>query len=463
MAIQTKVYETSANGTESLRSIADYVSPIPVSDGPVASGRRVKHLSAQCGSTALNPFVSWAFYAFMLSLPFETVDLGVPLEITTIFGGILLLAALLQPRHCFRSPSGAFWCYAIYLYLFSVIAIFRGGEYGDEVLQEVLRFFQLMVLFWIAYSLMQSEKIARIGLLMLATSCTILAFLLLTGIAGGDHTRLTAFGLHPNNVARILSLGLLSLVGLTYGLNKGLLPHRYLAWPAFALMGIAVVLTGSRGGLLALGAGLFAFVLTGGTTWTKLRNALLVFFAIGFFVWLSFESDTTRGRFDRALENGDVARREQIYPDAWDMFKEKPLLGWGAVTSSYELGSRLAHPEELSKNPHNLILAILIDTGLLGAVPMFAGIWLTLQAAWKARRGAQGILPLAMLVAVLVANMSGLWLFNKLHWLVVAYALASGGSMVAKRSRQAVARSSFGDPTRFGSSAGQIIPAANYR
>ena len=30
-----------------------------------------------------------------------------------------------------------------------------------------------------------------------------------------------------------------------------------------------------------------------------------------------------------------------------------------------------------------------------------------------------------MIVAVLVANMSGLWLFNKLHWLVMAYALAS--------------------------------------
>jgi hypothetical protein len=26
---------------------------------------------------------------------------------------------------------------------------------------------------------------------------------------------------------------------------------------------------------------------------------------------------------------------------------------------------------------------------------------------------------------VLVANMSGVWLFNKLHWLVIAYALAS--------------------------------------
>ena len=30
-----------------------------------------------------------------------------------------------------------------------------------------------------------------------------------------------------------------------------------------------------------------------------------------------------------------------------------------------------------------------------------------------------------MVIAVFAANMSGVWLFNKLHWLVMAYALAS--------------------------------------
>jgi O-antigen ligase len=460
MAIQTKVYEASPGETESLSSVTDWVPSIPVDGSSIAGSRRVKLSSARSRSSLLETLVSWAFYAFMFSLPFEAVDLGVPLEVTTIFGGLLLLAALFQPRHCFRSPPGAFWCYAVFLYLFTVVGFFQGGEYLGEVLQDVVKFTQLMVLFWIAYSLMHSERIATTALLMLAASCTLLAFLLLTGIAGGGHTRLTAFGLHPNDVARILSLGLLSLIGLSYGLNKGLLSHRVLVWPAFALLGIAVVLTGSRGGLLALGAGLLTFVLTGGTTWTKIRNGFVVFLGIGFFVWVSTQSELTRDRFDRALETGEVARREQIYPMAWQMFKEKPLLGWGTVTSSYELGSRLAHREEFSKNPHNLILAILTNTGLLGAIPMFAGIWLTVRAAWKARRGTQGILPLAMLVAVLVANMSGVWLFNKLHWLVVAYALASGGCMVAKRSRRAITRSPL--PT-YDNRAGQIIPVPNWR
>src|SRR5207244_13447285 len=61
-----------------------------------------------------------------------------------------------------------------------------------------------------------------------------------------------------------------------------------------------------------------------------------------------------------------------------------------------------------------------------------------LRAAWQARRGSQGVLPLAMIVTVLMANMSGLWLYKKLNWIVLAYALASCSGFVTARSRRAV-------------------------
>jgi O-antigen ligase len=132
-----------------------------------------------------------------------------------------------------------------------------------------------------------------------------------------------------------------------------------------------------------------------------------------------------RARFEETIEEGDVARRDRIYPTAFEMFVEKPLLGWGPISSTFELGMRLGHPEEETKNPHNLILFGLVSTGLLGSLPLFVGIAFSGLSAWKTRDGPHGILPLAMVAAVLVANMSGLWLFNKLHWLVMAYALAS--------------------------------------
>ena len=63
--------------------------------------------------------------------------------------------------------------------------------------------------------------------------------------------------------------------------------------------------------------------------------------------------------------------------------------------------------------------------GLLGAIPFFAGVCLCLWAAWRARQSTWGVLPLALIMTLLVANMSGNWIHWKLTWLILAFCLAS--------------------------------------
>ncbi|MCA1605776.1 MAG: O-antigen ligase family protein, partial [Acidobacteria bacterium] len=194
----------------------------------------------------------------------------------------------------------------------------------------------------------------------------------------------------------------------------------------FIIVLAAVLLqTGSRGAILALGAALLTFGFRKGSLKKKAFNIFAVLLLLGLLALAAVQSDVMRSRFEETLAEGDLARRELIFPTAWEMIKEKPLLGWGPATSVYELGMRLGHPEEETKNPHNLILYGLVTSGVFGSFPLFLGIALAAFAAWKARHRAHGILPLAMVIAVLTINMSGIWLFNKLHWLVIAYALAS--------------------------------------
>lgn len=399
---------------------------------PVEQARTVKRArqSKVQESSAVIFILRWVFYAFVFSLPFETVG-GGTLEPPTILGALLVATTLLQPGLFLRWPPRAFWCFLIYLYLYVALGALESPKHRAEVIQGMLVLVQLTLLGWIAYNLLRDERVAKMTLLTLAIACSLIAIMQVAGIAsratdiGAKAERVTALGLHPNNLARILTLGLLALIGLTYGRAKSIMKPRFIIWPLVLLIGVAIVQTGSRGGLLALGCGLMVFVLVGGSSLTKLRNVLGVLLIMGFFIWAGFQSESTRIRFEKTLEEGDMARREEIYPSSWRMFQEKPLIGWGSITSSYELGTRLGHPEEDSKNPHNLILYALVSTGVLGAIPLFIGITLAVLSAWKARYGSQGILPLALIVAVLVANMSGLWLFNKLHWLVMAYALAA--------------------------------------
>src|SRR5207237_614903 len=149
-----------------------------------------------------------------------------------------------------------------------------------------------------------------------------------------------ALGQNPNLIANIWVLGLLTLLGVTYGGLKSALRRRFLTWPLFILLAVTIVRTGSRGALLALGVGLLAFVLRGETLWMRLRNVALVLIGIGFFVLLAYRSGDTRSRF-QTLGTGDLAGRERIYPASWETFYDQPLLGWGPVYNEYEIAARI--------------------------------------------------------------------------------------------------------------------------
>jgi O-antigen ligase len=374
--------------------------------------------------------IRWLFYAFVFSLPFETALEGW-LEPTTILGALLLLSTLLQPTLFLKWPPKGFWCFVIYLYLFVSLSALEPSQYNEFVIRNVFLLIQLTILGWIAYCVLREPRVAERALLIFAAGCVVLALLQVTGIASraveadASVVRVTALGFHPNNLARILMVGLLVLIGVTFGRTRSLLRPVFVTFPFILVIGAALIQTGSRGALIALTIGLTTLVLRSGSLGMKVLNMAGIVLMVGLIFVAALQSDVMRARFEETIEDGDVARRDQIYPAAWQMFSEKPLLGWGPVASTYELGMRLGHPEEETKNPHNLILYGLVSTGLVGSFFLFLGLAVAVSSAWKTRHGPHGILPLAMGVSVIVANMSGLWLFNKLHWLVMAYALAS--------------------------------------
>jgi O-antigen ligase len=72
------------------------------------------------------------------------------------------------------------------------------------------------------------------------------------------------------------------------------------------------------------------------------------------------------------------------------------------------------------------VLELMSATGIVGTIPFLIGLGLVGAAAWRARRGAFHMLPLAFLVTVLIGSMSGTWISSKILWLAFAIALASG-------------------------------------
>jgi O-antigen ligase len=398
------------------------------------------------------PILRWIFYAFVFAIPFEAVGVGeegTGFTITKFIGYFLVLATFLQPRLCYRRPPLAFWCFAAYLWVYLCLNLVQESQYLMPGIMRLTTLVQMLVLFWISYNLLQSDRMVTSVLGALVASCVILAALQLAGITSmeyrGKSDRLTAFGQNPNALAAVLSLGLLTLIGLAYGRAGRTRLAKYITWPLLGMVALVIVRTGSRGPFVGLTAGVIAFLLTSGSMWVRIRNVTIALLALLVLIWATTTSETAVKRWEAALEGGNLSGRQRIYAASWAMFLERPLQGWGPVHNMAELGDRVHFGK--ARDTHNLLLMVLTETGLLGALPYVVGLWLCWRAAWRARRSIQGVLPLALFLCLLLVNMSSSWHNRKLHWLVLAYAAASGSYMVGRRSREQPALiSSFGQP-----------------
>jgi O-antigen ligase len=167
----------------------------------------------------------------------------------------------------------------------------------------------------------------------------------------------------------------------------------------------------------------------------------------------AFQLPVMKNRWEDSVRTGNLAGREQLYPALWTMFLERPVLGWGPVTNTYELAERIGERQRPYRAAHNIVLELLTATGLVGTLPFLIGGWLCTRRAWRARRTIHGVLPLALLFSVFLSNMSGDWIASKLIWIVLAFAYASG-------QWARVSTASSGLATAKASGVGVLVPVA---
>ncbi len=390
---------------------------------------------------APSQLLQYLFYMFVFSIPLEIVsqNLGIgsnQFTVTRMIGAGLILAAFGEHTVCFQDIPKAFWYIALYQWVYLSLGVMQDVNDADSFVPRLLTRFQLMLLLLIAYNLLLDRQTGERALLVLILGCSTLAILMLLGVSAvqdfGDG-RVSIEGANANELGMVLGLGLIALVGYAFQRQDHSLVIRLVLWSCLGVLTFAVVSTGSRGALAALVAGFLTWGLCfdRGEWASKLSVFVISLLCIAALVWMVYSTDSARNRWENTIQNGDTAGREKIFTASWQMFLDRPLIGWGPVSYGYELGSRTG---VLYRGAHNLYLFLLIETGLLGAVPFFIALGLCAQAAWRNRGGAYGVLPLALLVLMLIANLSGDWLDRKLLWVTLAYALASGTGNVTWRS-----------------------------
>jgi O-antigen ligase len=370
----------------------------------------------------------YAFYLLVLSIPFEDITVEYVsaglFTISRLLGYVVLLLTLARPQVYYgRRPRGI-WLLAGY---FGVYLLYSFTQVGlsPSLFTGSFTLIQLLAFFLISFNLLSSERIANGTLWCLLISCTALALLQALGFTSEviAQDRVSALGENANTLAAVLSLGLLALIGLSFGRRNPRLISRVAFIVCPAVMVLVIAQTGSRGGAAALVAGLPPFLLSRDRiAANKIKVVAVLTILVVLIGIISFQIESVRVRWEATFALGDTAGRDQIFSTSWEMFKERPLFGWGPATHLQELGRRLGLP---TRDPHNLYLWVLQEVGLAGAIFFFLWLCRCGQAAWKARLGPQGTLPLSMFMWLIVMNISGTFLYSKFFWLVAAYIFAS--------------------------------------
>lgn len=234
-------------------------------------------------------------------------------------------------------------------------------------------------------------------------------------------SRIASFGLQENLQAFYLAVGVAGAIALMGHTRRTLIRCGLVVVAAVDVA--AVLRTGSRTGAIALASIVVAlvFVLLVGKPTPTMRAGvalLLVIGAAAVYLFITLQPSFVPERIwqaDDALANGDFARGN-FWAAAWSDRASWMLVGQGWGSSLDYLYLTFGFPYVL----HNTYLAVLVEGGLMLAVPFFA--MLACVAITGLRGRYRVFLGLSMLPAFLFTLSTSLQ-YNKLLWLLIAVAL----------------------------------------
>lgn len=178
-------------------------------------------------------------------------------------------------------------------------------------------------------------------------------------------------------VANGVSLNLLGLLALHATLQGKL---RRL-WSSILLGGlpVAILATMTRAVWLSFAASIGILMFR--SRQRMLRRMCVLVTLVGVLpLFLILASSSEQGKLsERFHESGPVDYREAVYAGCWEMFVQKPFLGWGINQMPAELASHVSGYQEKELYPHNTYLELLVEHGVLGLGLYLWIIWEVIQ------------------------------------------------------------------------------------
>jgi O-antigen ligase len=254
------------------------------------------------------------------------------------------------------------------------------------------------ILYVIVYTAVDSRKVSRRVIIAFVLGAVAAAgYGLAVSPASPDEAgRLASGSLDPNYLAAVLVGGIFLSLGLAAASKRGT-GGSLLGLGAAAFCLLALFLTASRGGLIALIFAMLAAVAFGGRWRGFIAVAAVLVAASGYFYFTALAPQSTIDRITEVTqgEAGQQEGRATIWKVGWRMFKAEPVHGVGAgnfpkAALKYVVAPGQApRSDRLISEPavaHNTYLGVLAELGLVGGALFFSLIGFSVGAAAVAAR-----------------------------------------------------------------------------
>jgi O-Antigen ligase len=386
-----------------------------------------------------NALVRFAFYFSVFAIPFVRLYLpgtGERLGVIRVVQFLLFCAVLSQPSVCLRwVPTALIWFFG-----YCVLRIASGLWFTPELWSSwwPTTFEQLQLSLpwvWIAFNLLHFPQVRRKSLWLFGLGCALCALLHNIGLGESAvdnstiETRTTIFGENANVVGATYAIAMIALIGL--GMFKDTkASRRLLLLPMIGVIALGIAKTGSRTAMVLVAVGVLVLLFQARAFASRGRRYSMLFIIGLLLAGAVWQVPTVIERFqDLDPQNiGKENPRARMAPVLYEIFLRSPIYGTGPDRYRFEL-TRRAMPymvhEQKTIVAHNLVLLLLVETGIIGLLVFAVGVSKSLSAAWRARRGPAGLLPLALLLPfVLSGIVLGDPSSDHVFWLTIAYALA---------------------------------------
>ena len=335
---------------------------------------------------------------------------GIPSTVLEVLIYAVTLYGIYQARKVgFRKPSWRIWLSVALLIIAAVISTII-SPLKHEALGELKAFFidPLMVA-WLIFQFFKKEPfdsaqgrdffkiVWAFGITGLVVAAHAI-YQRFTGHLTPDGRVIGIFGFSPNYLALFLApiTVLVATQSLRFQSKKKHLISSILPEIVFIILLFGIYVSGSRGGLLAVAAGLGAFVIFRYWGWIRQRFSAQVIIAILILAaiytsWTFFKPnfDVSPATGGRVSTSNNV--RWQIWQTTLELGAKHPLLGVGLANYQKSFGEltkdRANFPEYITPmalTPHNIFLMFWLSTGLLGILGFLGMLVSFFRAAiWK--------------------------------------------------------------------------------